>query len=620
MVSADGASASKVRVCARRGGPQHRLIREDIEPLICSETDASGSYELGLAPGVWWVFAWQRELLPDGDTVALRASKPHGTLDLSLRRGGRAYAGKLVDLDGKPIHGAQVEALSRIGERLRISASVSTDAEGHYELWSAADAELEFRAVGYSDAIPRDESTHVLLPESVITGKVLDKAGQPVAGARVVRIHRFGPTFGDPRDATRTDADGNFRLQGLEPSDEPLLAMTDDALAVLEDVYVGYAQTRKDVVLELDRPLQDVRARVVSPSGDPIAGCLVMLSPEGAERAMPIGFWSDQEGLIDGPGLPDRSLVTGISCAGWLGTPPYEPIAVAQSGAATPSLSLERGRVLRGRLLDAAGQPLAGRRVFAQPAESDSLPSEALVVQQFMEITHAETNADGRFELIGFAPGQYELVVDDPSVPPEPTITITDDAITEVTFTTPATGRIEVRTSDARAGQRIHVERCSPAGPRRWSASATTDARGLAVIEHALPGQHRVGLEYETSCVTDRGLELELAAGETQRVTVESAPSHELVVRVLTASGEPAVNTLVIVEPSYRELPERFDWAGRTLDAFHITDAEGRIRARIVAGELDVRWRVIAARPGEWGAQLIELDAAELELRLRASQ
>src|SRR5690606_113528 len=129
LVSADGAPASKVRVCARRGGPQHRLIREDVEPLICSETDASGSYELGLAPGVWWVFAWQRELLPDGDTVALRASKPHATFDLSLRRGGRAYAGKLVDLDGKPIHGARVEALSRFGERLRISASVSTDAQ-----------------------------------------------------------------------------------------------------------------------------------------------------------------------------------------------------------------------------------------------------------------------------------------------------------------------------------------------------------------------------------------------------------------------------------------------------------------------------------------------------------
>jgi hypothetical protein len=89
-------------------------------------------------------------------------------------------------------------------------------------------------------------------------------------------------------------------------------------------------------------------------------------------------------------------------------------------------------------------------------------------------------------------------------------------------------------------------------------------------------------------------------------------------VRVLTADGEPAVHAIVVVEQTLfsDQPPDRLDWA--LLDSLVITDAEGRARAQIGPSE-HRHWRVTAARPGEWGGSVVERDAGEITIRLRAT-
>lgn len=601
VVSAEGVALAEGRVCAWNNGPPHRLVREQVSTPICSETDASGKYELALVPGVWRVVAAAREHLPSGDSVVLRASQPHAVLNLSLHRGGRAYAGRLVELDGTPIRGAEVEALEHIGGVITI-----TDEHGRYELWASEEALVRARAPGFVGMIGRDDTTHVMLPESVISGWVVESNGLPVAGVRVT--HRSTTTwyFEEPFHATRTDANGRFRLTQMMPGEHELIAVSDGAVGKREAVYVTYGQTRDGVVIVLDEPARPLRVRVVDQSGEPLAACQVGLTTQADPSPISDRYFTDEEGLIEVPTVYPSVDVTDLDCAGWVSMPPHDSIPVDQSGAAIPTIVVERGAVLRGRLLDAAGRPLADNRVWAEWVDDWS----GTRLDAYMDTGWADTDADGRFELIGFAPASYWLRSSSLwDIPIAPRFDIAAEPITEVTFTILPTGRLEVHSSAARAGQLIEVHHCNDPDLHGVGIHLMdTDAQGRAVNERVLPGRYRVGLRGAVSCHEAWGIEIEVVADRTQTVALESGPApREPIVQVLTPDGRSAANVAVATDfTALEELPGQVDW--HRSYSFAITDAEGRVRVR----EHPRRRLVTAARPGEFGRAWLDSDADEI--------
>ena len=63
-----------------------------------------------------------------------------------------------------------------------------------------------------------------LVPRGTITGRVVDAAGKPVAGATIEPSYQDHPIgtvlnterlFGKPADPVRTDADGRFEFEGV---------------------------------------------------------------------------------------------------------------------------------------------------------------------------------------------------------------------------------------------------------------------------------------------------------------------------------------------------------------------------------------------------------------------
>jgi uncharacterized GH25 family protein len=633
-VSIEGKALADARVCAWNRGPNERLVREQAVAPVCTNTDGSGGFALTLTPGIWAIVASAREHLPSAEEVAIRTGAPVVAVNLSLRRGGQAFSGTIVDLDGKPVAGVEVQASLRIGRRTSVGATTTTDVRGHYELWSGEQASISVNAPGYAQTVPRGETTSVLLPESVIAGRVVDAQGKPVGGARVAHVERFGAAYGFPRNATRTDEDGGFRLTQMMPGEYVVLGLSDDG-GGMKEVYVGFAATRDDVTIELGQPLTRLRARFVDDRGEPATSCLVRVSRKPDEKVLSgTYFWTDHEGLLDAPVVEGSYHVLGLTCPGLIGKPPYEPIAAGKSDAELPTLTLERGRTLRGRLLDSAGQPLAHRAVLAQEPPPDfdkDLPSWR--IGEFATLGEpVETDADGRFEIGGLPPGSYELAVLDWSEVGDPlTFTIAEVPVTEASFTLPPSGRIEVHVRGGRAGQRVSVEHCD--AHRRdgrahpWKRGGELDAEGRVVFEIAPPGRHRLVLDGYASCSDPNATEIEVVAGDTRTVELastsqDSSATSKLPVRVVSADGKPVANAIVEVDlerfgPAATQPPTRVDWK-MILESLSITDAEGRVELEVRPGS-EGPWPVAAVRPGQFGSGMLTRDGGELTIRLAPS-
>jgi hypothetical protein len=157
----------------------------------------------------------------------------------------RALDGKVVGPDGEPLAGAHVAGLHqryRFGEKPEKLAGDSFTVAG---LGSVATRVLVFahpeKKLARVQVIPagRKEPLTVRLgPTGALTGRVLDGAGKPLAGATVKAAYAFGQTIeGDGareglpgplgfldsgwtellNGQALTDKDGRFRITGLAP-------------------------------------------------------------------------------------------------------------------------------------------------------------------------------------------------------------------------------------------------------------------------------------------------------------------------------------------------------------------------------------------------------------------
>ncbi|MDF1839582.1 MAG: hypothetical protein P1V35_17065, partial [Planctomycetota bacterium] len=95
-----------------------------------------------------------------------------------------------------------------------------------------------------------------------------------------------------------------------------------------------------------------------------------------------------------------------------------EPWDIGRDGGA---LVLQPASTLRGRLLDSEGQAIAQTELFVRKAGTDWLPKSALdsprvrlgesLTEKGLGVGLCTTQRDGRFELAGLEPGNYELLV-----------------------------------------------------------------------------------------------------------------------------------------------------------------------------------------------------------------
>ncbi|QDU68084.1 carboxypeptidase-like regulatory domain-containing protein [Engelhardtia mirabilis] len=295
----------------------------------------------------------------------------------------------------------------------------------------------------------RLESAEVMLVR-VVDGR----DGQPIEGARVnvspwsppqpegatrsmslsISVDDSGATqsidWGGERRSAVTDADGIARLTALEGQVE--LTVTADGFARLNQKPVELESGGEAYEVALDEG-GAVRVLVVDEAGTPLPGARVEhRSPsDGGFEGMRIiggsfgggGEVSDAEGQIAfqnlEPGEHRFRINTSRSTGGGLGnfvfasvdeSAPDESwivVSVVAGEVADLTLVSPTLTVLRGRISE-SGSPLIGATVSLSKAGDASSPMLRL---PGMGGPSARTDADGRYEIEGIQPGEYEIEV-----------------------------------------------------------------------------------------------------------------------------------------------------------------------------------------------------------------
>lgn len=239
---------------------------------------ADGVYVIrGLFPGEHEVRASAELDGRIGRGVAHAHVPDPAVLEIVLEEATIVLRGRVVDPEGRPIQGVRV-TVSAADLSFHVNATTSSD--GTFELRGLeagpvslhADAQGKFwpekgageRKLELEPGMPPIEI--VLVPTGLVRGQVLDAAGQPVAGARVLGGGGIA-TF----EEQSTDADGRFAVP-VAPGRRILYATAKGHANSLNEVLeLAGGEVLEGIVLRL-RPACRVVGRVLDANGQPAPG------------------------------------------------------------------------------------------------------------------------------------------------------------------------------------------------------------------------------------------------------------------------------------------------------------------------------------------------------------
>ncbi|PRP93699.1 carboxypeptidase regulatory-like domain-containing protein [Enhygromyxa salina] len=329
------------------------------------------------------------------------------------------YAGTVVDTEGRPVADADIELFGADSGELAlvgIESSFHSDADGRFVFHAPDFALLEARHPDHPTGRARVDApaqlSHTLTitmggvpnpSQAAITGRIIDGAGQPLAGVEVrtmpTRIGGRDPSLARAPTAV-SDAEGRFVLAPLDD----LTYVVGAQLSARPWVQSGAVKPGDEVELRLEDGLE-IAGRLVDQHGDPVvAGSVSLLRVYGPLRRSRVANLS-----VFDPG--------GAFSFGGLGPGHYELEAIAQGRARSKPVKVKlprsggpvkivlgTGGSFYGRVVDAStGEPLALAHVSVNGlASGDSvMPSLSSTV----------TDTEGAFELTGIEAGRISVDV-----------------------------------------------------------------------------------------------------------------------------------------------------------------------------------------------------------------
>ncbi len=325
---------------------------------------------------------------------------------------GGVVSGRITDERGRPIAGATLRWIAvREGLSLPVVA-VPTDGAGRFEVqdlplgswWVQVTAPGRARVVRPVRVRGPAQSIALTMgPAASIDGTTVALRGatRTALGSVLLRATREGTTAAeDPGVATRSDATGRFRLDGLSPGTWRIEVIAEGYEALQR---IGVTAPTTDLPLTL-RALATLQVAVVDASGLAVSGASVIVSGSGVWP--PRSATTDAEGHFAMPSLPGGVYEVRAS----RGTDVAEPIAplwIEPGENRAVRCTLGPGQSLSGVVTDAAtGRALAGARVALTEDGISTAPRAA------------STGDDGRFVFDGMLPRTHTLWVRLPGYAP----------------------------------------------------------------------------------------------------------------------------------------------------------------------------------------------------------
>jgi RNA polymerase sigma factor (sigma-70 family) len=209
-----------------------------------------------------------------------------------------------------------------------------------------------------------------MYPVETVGGVVQDEQGRPVAGVRVAPvvwtssadIRYLREDIENPAPAM-TDDQGRWQCAGMPAgidASRVSIALTHPDYQRV-DLPSGQAMVdvRRGKATVLPRGL-DLNGRVVDIAGRPILGAKVLRGMDQFGGEVPRAE-SDEEGRFRFAHVPTGETVLTVQALGY--APALEKVVV-RPGLAPVEFRLQKGRAVRGRVVDAKGEPLAGASVI----------------------------------------------------------------------------------------------------------------------------------------------------------------------------------------------------------------------------------------------------------------
>jgi len=309
--------------------------------------------------------------------------------------------GRVVDEDGEPVAAAEITVRDPepapgtvgLGGSVRRPVQVETGEDGRFAVGSLTPGPLEIavEATGFvrseqlEKMVSSGRNPEVLVTlrrGAVVTGRVTDQDGEAVAGVRL----RAGRVRGT------SDAEGRFRLAGVEPGRRMLVARHLEYDEATREVDVVAGENRFDLVLSAGSAVAGV---VVDEDGAPVpAAHLSLLCDPSDDAARVYQAVSAADGSFGLRGVVDGSYDLEIEADG------YAPLS-------------------RPRAVQIEGEPVTGLRLVLTPGTA---VEGRLVGLDFEEIAAARIEADdghlqragridyqGRYRIADLGPGVWRL-------------------------------------------------------------------------------------------------------------------------------------------------------------------------------------------------------------------
>ena len=487
---------------------------------------------------------------PDARPLALVSARAE--LDPAARQG--SVEGRVVNWSsGEPVVGAEVALALEDGA----TTSIASDREGRFRFEPERAGRVviaSITAAGYLPFAPewghspiemwarpgvrvRDVVIY-LTPAIDYTGLVVDASDQPVAGARVriIDLPAGEQELIAIPDRFTTDRKGEFVFHA---PDEALLEARAAGHGPGRARLDGGAQASHRLVIRLPPaggPADQlgsarITGSVVDAGGDPLPGVVV--------RAEPTGRKGDDSRLVAAAraiaGDDGRFALSGLDgglyaleASDGVRAPAHADVEGAAGQTAPARLAMAAGAVLRGKVVDARGEPVPAFTVVV--FRNDGLASVPVAVRTVVD-------REGAFAVEGLGPRAYRVQATAhghaPSRPADGRAEVPPDRAPPVAITLPdggtLTGLVRSRGGGPLENARVSVEGGVGEGPTPipFAASALTDARGEFVLRGLAPGRRSVFVGAYNHHATILG-GLEIAEGSVLGpVEVELTPVAE---------------------------------------------------------------------------------------------